>query len=78
MSPPAHEPVVGEIDEMNGPVSGTPPKFRSICALAQSKTALTCAVPPLLEKTVTSATPPMVVFEIVLRPFSPKKPRSVE
>src|SRR5512143_2114828 len=77
-SPPAHEPVVGESDEMNGPVSGTPPKFRLICALAQSKTALTCAVPGNDEKTVTSATPPLVVFEIVLRPFSPKKPRSVE
>src|SRR5512132_1258914 len=62
-SPPAHEPVVGVSDEMNGPVSGIPPKFRLICAFAQSKSALTCAVPGLLETTVTSATPPTVVFE---------------
>src|ERR1035438_6561212 len=28
VSPPAHEPVVGVSDEMNGPVSGTPPNCR--------------------------------------------------
>src|SRR5512143_1355760 len=77
VSPPAHDPVVGVSDEMNGPVSGTPPKFRSICLLAQSKTALTCATPVFEDETVTSATPPTIVFEIVPRPFSPKMPRSV-
>src|ERR1039458_7733204 len=51
----------------------------SFWAFAQSKTATTCAVPALAEPTVTSATPPLVVFEIVWRPFSAKKdpPRSV-
>src|ERR1019366_707973 len=51
----------------------------SFWAFAQPKTATTCAVPALAEPTVTSATPPLVVFEIVWRPFSAKKdpPRSV-
>src|SRR5450830_1674908 len=77
VSPPAHEPVVGETEEMKGPTAGVPVNCRFNWAFAQSKTAITWAVPEDDENTVTSATPSMIVFEIVWRPISPKKPRSV-
>ena len=46
-------------------------------AVPHSKEARTFALPVLKEPGVTSAAPPDVVFEIVGRPFSLKKPKSV-
>src|SRR5712692_8488509 len=49
VSPPAQVPVVGEIVEMKGPVSGTGRNWMLIVATAQSKIAFTWAMPALKE-----------------------------
>jgi hypothetical protein len=63
---------------MKGPTEGEPENCRFNWTFAQSKVAVTWAVPGDDANTVTSATPSMIVFETVWRPFSPKKAKSVE
>src|SRR5258706_6380393 len=77
VSPSAHEPEIGKIEEMNGLFPGTDLKFTERSAVAHSRLARTCAAPTLAEPSVTSATPPTVVLETDARLVSKKKPKSV-